>query len=169
MSFCAAGGGNDHQALWLPRKVRQTFTLCYCINQNYFKTLENAFTFPQPRQCHCRAIFFTRLIYWSFLVYVAIAIFPMLRESTRSGILIGGRFSVLGVACPTSASRDNGLLLTDGRFGSFVNKCVKRLVIEGFELVEIFSQVDAMLVMCLGASFWGRWDKHRISFVVKSP
>lgn len=68
-------------------------------------------------------LYFTRLLYCSFLVYVAIAIFPMLRESTHSGILIGGRFSALGVASPTSASRDNGLLLTDGgRFGSFVNK-----------------------------------------------
>lgn len=74
-----------------------------------------ALHFYSPVTVTVMVFFFTRLLYCSFFVYVAIAIFPMLRESTHSGILIGGRFSALGVACPTSASRDNGLLLTDGR------------------------------------------------------
>lgn len=148
----------------------QTFTVCYRIKQNYFKIIEKAFTFSQPRQCHCPVVLF---FFYTFALLLVSRLcsnrnisdvtwkHPLWNPNWRQ--IFSARSGFSNFCFPRQRA------LTHRWKVRWLCKRVseKNQVLEGFELVEIFSQVDAMLVMCLRASFWGRWDKYLKRFVAK--
>lgn len=86
--------------------------------------------------------------------------FPTPLEGINRGILIGGRLSVRGVASPTSVPRDKRILVTHGWTGQYFYKTPrwKGGSLKSFQRVKLFSESNAMFLVCLRASVWGGWN-----------